>query len=126
MSTILTAGIFLPLDSARADNPACPANFAPAVLHVSDGHVRGKACFRPDTDNWRFQDTYPDGWGVQLTVPTNDLSGSAYGHDTDGANNGWIAKNSNYPPGATLWPGICNFDYPTGVNYGCTVSSVVS
>ncbi|WP_377321787.1 hypothetical protein ACFJIY_21290 [Pimelobacter simplex] len=114
-----------PVAPAGAENPACPANFAPVIVHLLGDHVRAKVCYRSDTDNWRFQDTYGDGHGALFRPPSNDLARRLWLEDADGANNGWMTRNSDYPR-TTITAGICTMDFETGVNYGCTSATIVT
>lgn len=120
-----TAAVSVPAGPARAENPACPSSFAPAIVHVLGDHVRAKVCFRAATDNWRFQDTYSDGHGALFRPPSNDLSRRLWLEDTDGANNGWRAHNSAYARGG-ITAGVCTMDFGTGVNHGCTTATITT
>lgn len=116
----------LPATPAGADNPACPSYFSPAVVHILGDHVRAKVCYRAEFDNWRYQDTHADGRGALFRPQSNDLQRRLWLEDADGANNGWRSHNSEYPENRSLVPGICTMEFETGVNYGCTTSTVVS
>ena len=111
--------------TASADNPPCPTYFATAVINVQGDHFRGKACYRESTDNWQFQDTYADTQSTEFRYPENDLSGLDYGYDTNGANNGWNTKYSEYPENRELAPQVCAYNKSTWVYYGCTSTSVM-
>lgn len=124
------AGIVLSLtavSSAQAANPTCPSGYSTAVVHTAGTeNFRAKACYGESGDNWKFQDTYADGWSAEFSYPKNSLSGSNVARDTNGWNNSWITLDSEYPENQPLSVTLCSIDYSAGVIHGCTARSGIS
>lgn len=110
--------------NAQAANPTCPSGYTTAVVHTAGTeNFRAKACYGESGDNWKFQDTYADGWSAEFKYPKNSLSGTNVARDTNGWNNSWITLDSEYPEDRSIGVTLCSVDYSANVIHGCTARS---